>query len=269
VSLTLLALLAVIQGLTEFLPISSSAHLILPSQLGLIEDQGTTIDVAVHLGSLFAVMLYFRSETARLVVGGVDTLRLRWSPESKLFLFLAAASVPTVAAGAWIALADYEDLLRSAELIGWTSILFGLVLWEADRIGLRLKSMADLTWAGALWIGAAQVLSLLPGTSRSGITITMGRFLGYERSEAARFSMLLAIPTILAIGGYKTLEVIASGDTLLQEAALIAMALSFAAAYASIWVFMKLVDRVGLGPFVIYRVVLGIALLAYVYGAFG
>ncbi len=264
-ALELLILLAIIQGLTEFLPISSSAHLILPSQLGLTPDQGTTIDVAVHVGSLFAVMVYFHKDVRLLIAGMWDAVRLKWTWGSKLFAFLSAATVPILIFGAIITVTGAEDMLRSAELIGWTSIIFGLLLYEADRIALRYKSVEDITWRGALTIGASQILSLLPGTSRSGITMTAGRFLGFERSEAARFSMLLAIPTILAIGGVKGIEVIQSGDSMLQSDVLWSAGLSFVAAYAAIWVFMSLVDRIGLLPFVIYRVVLGLGLLAFVY----
>jgi undecaprenyl-diphosphatase len=265
VALEILILLAIIQGLTEFLPVSSSAHLILPSQLGLIADQGTTIDVAVHVGSLFAVMIYFRKEVVGLVDGLFDAVQLRWTWNAKLFTFLAVATVPIIFVGGLISVLDAKDALRSAELIGWTSILFGLLLYEADRVALRYATVEDLTWRGVMTIGISQMLAVLPGTSRSGITMTAGRFLGMERSEAARFSMLLAIPTILIIGGVEGLEVVKSGDNLLQSNVLWSLGLSFLSAYASIWVFMKLVDRIGLLPFVVYRVLLGLGLLVYVY----
>lgn len=265
-TLEILILLAIIQGLTEFLPISSSAHLILPAQLGWIEDQGTTIDVAVHVGSLFAVMAYFHKDVVTLFAGLWDAIRLRWTWSSKLFTLLAVATVPTLVAGVFIAVMDVEDMLRSAELIGWTSIIFGVLLYEADRIALRYKQVEDVTWQAALTVGAAQCLALLPGTSRSGITMTAARFLGYERSEAARFSMLLAIPTILAIGGFKGLEVVQAGDSVLQGQVFWAIILSFVAAYAAIWVFMRLVEQIGLFPFMIYRIALGLALLTFVYG---
>ncbi len=264
-ALEILILLAIIQGLTEFLPISSSAHLILPAQLGWIEDQGTTIDVAVHVGSLFAVMLYFRKDVWSLITGFFDAVRLRWTWGAKLFVFLSLATIPTLAVGVFIATMDAEDALRSATLIGVTSIVFGLLLYEADRIALRYKKVENITWRGAVFYGAAQVLALLPGTSRSGITMTAGRFLGYERAEAARFSMLLAIPTILAIGGFKALEVVESGDPVLQTNVAWALGLSFLTAYLAIWVFMALVERIGLLPFVIYRVLLGVALLGFVF----
>lgn len=261
-----LVFLAVIQGLTEFLPISSSAHLILPSQL--IEDfpdQGPLIDVAVHVGSLIAVMLYFRSDVKRLFAGIPDLLRLRMSDDSRLLAYLVLATVPTIAVGGLLYVTGAVDFLRNAEVIAWATILFGLLLFESDRIGMRFKAIDDLTFKGALVIGAAQVLALVPGTSRAGITMTAGRFLGYERSEAARFSMLLSIPTIAAFGLLAGLELARTGENALQASAVTALVLSFAAAYASIWLFMSWVNRIGFAPFVIYRLLLGGALLWFVY----
>lgn len=262
-----LVLLAVIQGLTEFLPVSSSAHLILPSQLLGTADQGPLIDVAVHVGSLFAVMLYFRTEVMRLFRGVPDLVRIRMTDDARLLAFLIAATIPTILIGGLIYVSGLVELLRSAEVIAWATILFGLLLFEADRIGMRFKTMDDLTFRGALVIGLAQVLALIPGTSRAGITMTAGRFLGYERAEAARFSMLLSIPTIAAFGLLAGIELVRSGENALQADAVTAMVLSFAAAYASIWVFMSWVNRIGFAPFVIYRLLLGAALLWLVYGA--
>ncbi|NWG44944.1 MAG: undecaprenyl-diphosphate phosphatase [Alphaproteobacteria bacterium] len=268
-SLEQLILLALIQGLTEFLPISSSAHLILPSEILGWPDQGPLIDLSVHLGSLFAVMLYFRTETAGLVRGGIDTLRVRFTPESRLFLQLALATVPVLIFAAILVGLDLVDSLRSAQLIGWTSILFGLLLLEADRIGLNVKRIDAMTFKGALILGLFQMIALLPGVSRSGITMTGGRFLGYERGEAARFSMLMAIPVILIMGSVAALDVVGSDAAGLRRDALVAGALSFVSAYAAIGAFMALVRKVGFLPFVLYRIVLGAGLLVYVYGFAG
>ncbi len=264
-SLEQLILLAIIQGLTEFLPISSSAHLILLPVVTGLEDQGTLIDVAVHVGSLFAVMLYFRRDVGRLFIGFGQTIAQRKSEETRLFWTLVIATIPTVLAGAALYLTGTAASLRSMEVIGWTTLIFGLLLYESDRIGMRFKTLGDLTRRGAIFIGLMQVLSLIPGTSRTGITITAGRFMGYERVEAARFSMLLSIPTIGIIGILTGVELVRSGETILQQSALIAMVLSFLTAYGSIWFFMTLVNRMGLLPFTIYRVVLGLGLLSYVY----
>jgi undecaprenyl-diphosphatase len=264
-SIEQLIILALIQGLTEFLPISSSAHLILLPELTEWPDQGPLIDVAVHVGSLFAVLAYFRKEAQALVRGAFDVLRQKLTPEARLALHLAIATVPVLVFGAILVALDVVDSLRSAEVIGWATILFGILLLEADRVGLKMKRMDDMTLRGALWIGLAQMLALIPGTSRAGITMTAGRFLGYTRTEAARFSMLLSIPTILAFGLVAAIDLAESGEAIAQQSAIIAMALSFVAAFASIWVFMALVERIGLLPFVLYRFVLGAGLLGYVY----
>jgi undecaprenyl-diphosphatase len=260
-----LILLAIIQGLTEFLPISSSAHLILLPELMGLEDQGPLIDVAVHVGSLLAVVLYFRRDVAGLFAGVAHTAQRRRTAESRLLWALILATIPTVAAGGALYLSGAVDSLRSAEVIGWATLVFGILLYESDRIGMRFKNVDDLTLRGAIVVGLFQVLSLIPGTSRSGITITAGRFLGLERSEAARFSMLLSLPTIGIFGVLAGWELWRSGETVLQTSALSAAVLSFVSAYAAIWFFMSLVNRIGLLPFTLYRVVMGLGLLGYVY----
>ena len=261
-----LILLALIQGLTEFLPISSSAHLILFPALTGYEDQGALIDVAAHLGSLGAVLLYFRRDTAALARGGVDTLRFRATQDRKLFLMIAAATIPTLlAAGALVAL-DATEAMRETYVIALSTIVFGLTLYAADKFGPRRRGVEDMTWRSTLWIGLAQVLAVLfPGTSRSGITITAARALGFTRPEAARYSMLMAIPTILAFGMFSFLQLFSEGSTGQTSDALIVAGLSFVSAYGAIYVFMKLLERISLTPFVIYRLVLGFGLLAYLY----
>lgn len=260
-----LILLAIIQGLTEFLPISSSAHLILLPELTGMEDQGPLIDVAVHVGSLFAVVLYFHRDVGSLFAGVGHTVRRRRTEESRLLWALILASLPTLAVGGILYFTGAVESLRSAEVIGWATLIFGLILYESDRIGMRFKNLSDLTIYGALIIGLFQVLSLIPGTSRAGITVTAGRFLGYERSEAARFSMLLSLPTIGVFGVLAALELWRTGEAILQTSALMAAALSFVSAYGAIWFFMTLVNRIGLLPFTLYRVVLGAGLLGYIY----
>ncbi len=260
-----LILLAIIQGLTEFLPISSSAHLILLPALTAMEDQGPLVDVAVHVGSLFAVLLYFHRDVVGLFRGLGHTAQRRQTDDSRLLWTLVIASLPTIAVGGLLYLSGITESLRSAEVIGWATLIFGILLYESDRIGMRFKNMGDLTMRGALFVGAMQVLSLVPGTSRTGITITAARFMGYERSEAARFSMLLSLPTIGIFGVLAAIELVRSGETVLQSSAMIAALLSFVAAYATIWFFMSFVNRIGLLPFTIYRVVLGAGLLIWVY----
>ncbi len=262
-----LILVALIQGITEFLPVSSSGHLILLPNLTGLDDQGQVIDVAVHVGTLFAVMLYFRSDTARLFRGAPKVLRGRVDdPDSWLVLCLAVATVPVVLAGLVFKLTGLDDALRSTAVIGWTMIVFGLVLYWADRIGGEAKSGEAWTLKDALVMGLWQVLALVPGTSRSGITITAARQLGYRREEAARLAMLMSIPTILASGALLGGEVVATADAAAARDGAIAAAFSFLAALAALWGMMTLLKRISFTPYVIYRVILGGVLLAIAYG---
>ncbi|PQA89436.1 undecaprenyl-diphosphate phosphatase [Hyphococcus luteus] len=258
-----LVVLAIIQGITEFLPISSSAHLILaPVVVDGWADQGPLIDIAAHVGSLAAVLLYFRTETAMLFRGGVDTLRFKPSDDRKLFLFIAAATIPTLALAAVFVLLDITDALRSPVVIGWTSIIFGALLWHGDRSKGTREGLDNITWRDALSIGLAQMVALVPGVSRSGITMTMARYLGLARPEAARFSMLLAIPTILALGFFAAIEIVREGAGATMASAAIVAVLSFVCAYAAIAALMRLTRSVSFTPFVIYRIIFGVALLA-------
>ena len=259
-SLFHLMILALVQGLTEFIPVSSSAHLILPAQVFEgFEDQGTGIDVAAHIGSLGAVMLYFRREVADLIRGAGQVARLRPAAEGRLLLLLVAATVPFLFVAAGLALSGAADALRSPIVIAWASIGFGILLWLADRTPQRIAALPE-RFGPAVTIGLAQCLALIPGTSRSGITMTAARFLGYDRTEAARFSMLLSIPTIAASGLYLATDLGEGGGTALLPALIVA-ALSFAAAYAAIGIFLRLTRSVSYTPFVIYRIALGALLL--------
>jgi len=263
-SLIQLIVLAVIQGITEFLPISSSAHLILaPLAVNGWQDQGPLIDIAAHVGSLGAVLLYFRTETAMLFRGGIDTLRFKPSDDRKLFLFIAAATVPTLILAAVFVLFDLTSTLRSPVVIGWVSIIFGLLLWHADRTTGEKAGLDRITWREAMSIGAAQMCALVPGVSRSGVTMTMARYLGWSRSEAARFSMLLAIPTILALGAFAVIGIVQEGAGATMTSAAIVAVLSFVCAYGAIALLMKLTQTISFTPFVIYRVIFGVLLLLF------
>lgn len=256
-----LLLLALIQGLTEFLPISSSAHLILLPELTDFEDQGVVIDVAVHVGSLGAVTAWFRKDIAALVGALPDFLHRRKSDEVRLLDFLVIGSIPAVIFGAVLGLTGFNDQMRSLDVIAVASIVFGFILYAADRWRPKERTTKDLTIKDVILIGLAQALALIPGTSRSGITMTAARALRMTRSEAARFSMLLSIPIILASGTFAALDLGSSVNETSWADAALAAALSFAAAYVSISAFMALVDRIGFTPFVIYRVLLGVILL--------
>jgi len=252
-----LIVLAIVQGVTEFLPISSSAHLILIPQLTPWEDQGLAIDVAMHIGTLIAVMAYFHSEVARLVTGGVNLLRGRPDGDTRLLLQLALATVPVVILGFLL-----KDLIagdwRSPLLIASTTIGFGILLYIADRKGeTSERALGGMTYKDALLIGLFQALALIPGVSRSGITMTAGLFLAFSRTEAARFSLLLSIPTTMAAGVLGGYEIWKSGDTALQADAFYSAVLAFVAALVAIWGLMAWLRKSSFTPFVVYRLLLG------------
>lgn len=255
--------LAIVQGLTEFLPISSSGHLVLvPSMLGW-SDQGLAFDVAVHFGSLIAVCIFFRRDIAGLLRGGVELLRLRnETVESRLALGLGLGTVPAAIAG--LTLAGWiEANLRDPSVIVGTLAGYGLLMLVADRYARSDRNITHVGLKDALVIGAAQALALIPGTSRSGVTITAGRILGLARQDAARFSFLLSVPVILLASGYKALELVL-GNTPVPWAELgVGVAVSCIVAYLSIDFFMRFVSRIGLLPFAIYRFILA-GVLVYV-----
>ncbi len=265
-SLFSLFLLALIQGITEFLPISSSGHLILlPNMLGT-EDQGQAIDVAVHVGTLGAVILYFWRDvktallgTPRMLTGHIDT------PGAKLAFLLVIATIPVILFGLFLEITGIYDSLRSIAVIGWTMLIFGLVLYWADQNGSREKTTTNWSLRDAVIMGLWQAIALIPGTSRSGITITAARYLGYDRESAARVAMLMSIPTIIASGVFAGAEVIATADAQTAKDGAIAAALSFIAALGALSLMFKLLKSVSFTPYVIYRILLGIALLVIAY----
>ncbi|MCA6064517.1 undecaprenyl-diphosphate phosphatase [Thalassolituus marinus] len=252
-----IVVLALLQGLTEFLPISSSAHLILPSEVFGWQDQGLAFDVAVHVGTLLAVMLYFRKDIVALISGWLTTGFSR-SPnaDGRLAWFVALATIPAGLAG--LLLDDWiEANLRTVNVIAWTTIGFGILLGVADRRTGQTRSLATMTLWMALVIGLAQALALVPGTSRSGITITAALFVGLQRVDAARFSFLLSIPLILAAGGLKSLELAESVLPVDWSSILLGVAISAVSAWLCIYYFLAFINRIGMMPFVIYRLILG------------
>lgn len=260
-----LILLALVQGITEFLPISSSAHLILLPALTGMEDQGTTLDIALHVGTLGAVVLYFRDDVGRALGGAVGLLRGRWGAAERLAASLAVATVPVILAGAALALTFGADALRSVAVIGWATLGFGLLLWWFDRRGAQTRRIEGWDLRDALVLGLWQAAALIPGTSRSGACITGARSLGYAREDAATIAMLMSIPTILASATLLAGGVVADMDgSLLRDAAL-AAGLAFLAALAALSVMMRLLRSVSFTPYVIYRIVMGLGLLAWAY----
>lgn len=265
-ALTHLLILALIQGVTEFLPISSSGHLILLPNLTGMADQGQALDVAVHVGTLFAVILYFWSDVrvviaglGRLIKGRIDTQGAFWA------LSLIIATVPVILFGLALNLSGYNDLLRSTAVIGWTMLVFGIVLYWADQTGTAEKRAAHWGLKDAVIMGLCQAIALIPGTSRSGITITAGRKLGYDRESAARLSMLMSIPTIMASGLLLGLDVVQEADVSIARDAGIAAVFAFLAALVALTLMMRLLKSVSFTPYVIYRVILGVILLVIAY----
>jgi len=260
--------LALIQGITEFLPVSSSGHLVLWPLLTGRPDQGVTMDVAVHMGTLAAVCLYFRRDAGELLVGLADVLRGRWGTNAaRLFLLIALATLPAVVVGLGLKLTGSVDALRALEVIGWTTLLGGVLLWYADRTGAQHRDTGGWGLHDAILIGLAQALALVPGTSRSGITMTMARWLGFARADAARLSLLMAMPVILAAGVLETAGLVRDGDLALTGELALGAVLSFVAALGALTVMMRMFRRDWtMLPFVIYRLVLGVGLLALAYG---
>lgn len=261
-----LVILALIQGITEFLPISSSGHLALYPLLTGAADQGLKLDVAVHAGTLLAVMLYFRADVAAAARGGFRLLcgDLR-DAEARLALMLVLATIPAVIGGGLISVLNLSESFRSLAVIAWTTLIGGALLWLADARGAERREAEGWSFRDALLMGLAQVFALIPGMSRSGVTITAARALGYKRQDSARLSMLMSIPVIIAASTLIVLELIESGDTALGLDAALGALFSFAAALAAITLFMKMLQNWSMTVFVYYRFALGAVLLWFAY----
>ena len=257
-----IVLLAIVQGLTEFLPISSSAHLILVPVILKWPDQGLVFDVAVHVGSLSAVVFYFRHEIINMTQAWFGSVfQQQHNPESRLAWWVILATLPAVAAG--LLFKDIvETDLRDPLVIAWATIGFGLLLGFADKMQRHLRDEYTMSLKDVVIIGCFQALALIPGTSRSGITMTAGLFLGLNRDAAARFSFLLSIPLIIASGVFKTRDLIQSETPVEWNLLILAVILSAISAWLCIYFFLQLINRIGMMPFVIYRLLLGGLLLA-------
>jgi len=264
VTIEQIIILAIVQGITEFLPISSSGHLILVPYFTGMPDQGLVTDVMVHVGSLFAVIVYFWRDVLKLIGGFFDLIRGRMTLWARMVLMILLATIPAVAFGLYLKYSGLAANLRSIELIAWTAIIYAILMYVADRFGPRLKAMEDMKFAPAIIIGFAQALALIPGTSRSGVTMTAARALGFERAEAARFSFLLGIPAIAGAGLFIVLELLEAGEAV-PPGALLAAGLTFFSALAAIAFLMALVKRMSFLPFVLYRLALGVLLLYLAY----
>lgn len=253
--------LALVQGLTEFLPVSSSAHLILVPKLLEWEDQGLAFDVAVHLGTLIAVLTYFRQDVVQLFFAWVRSMRPgNMSPEARLAWGVILGTIPAGLVG--LAFKDYiEVYLRSPLVIAATTIIFGLLLWYADKRSRLVRDEYTLTWRDFLVIGGAQAMALIPGTSRSGITITAGLLLGLTREASARYSFLLSIPIIVLSGLGVSKDLIESPLPVEWGTLAIGTFVAAISAFVCIHYFLAFINKVGMTPFVIYRLLLGAVLL--------
>ena len=260
--------LSLMQGITEFLPISSSGHLVLTSQLLGWPDQGLLIDVAVHLGALGAVLVYLHKDIWAMFMGLFMGLKGKSHQGQKLIGYLIVGTLPLVIVGYYAK--DYMHLVRTPEIIAYATIGFALLLWAIDRMCMTLIHIQHLNVISVFFIGFMQIFALIPGTSRSGIAITAARFLGMDRGEAARFSMLLSIPAILASATllgwdiYQENQALGNQTFTLSREIIIAIGVSFAAALLFIIIMMAWVKRTTFGIFVLYRVLLGVALLIWI-----
>lgn len=268
-------ILALVQGITEFLPISSSGHLILVhAALGGDTNPGNAwqdhmlIDVAVHIGTLLSVILYFRKDIYTMCLGIKNIAQKDVHAEGSQLIFkVLIGSVPVMIAGYALHLWQPEWLLK-VEIVAWTTIIFGVLLWLSDRTSNCTRTVENMSLKHALMIGISQALALVPGTSRSGITMTAARFLGYSRAEAAHFSLLLAIVAISGAGALSVNELIQTGNIDIGLDFALAVILSFITGLAAIALMMKWLERATFMPFVIYRLAMGAVLLGLIYGGF-
>ena len=252
--------LAIVQGLTEFLPVSSSAHLILVPIITGWSDQGLAFDVAVHVGTLSAVVLYFRLELVRMTRSWLASITGKgFNEEAKLAWAVLFGTIPVGLAGL-IFKGYIEANLRSEFVIATSTLVFALFLWWADARGRGQRSEYTIGWKDVVIIGVAQAFALIPGTSRSGVTMTAGLMMGLSRQAAARFSFLLSIPVIVLAGGLETKDYLEHANIADMQPLIIGALLSGVSAYFCIHYFLKLLERIGMLPFVIYRIVLALFL---------
>lgn len=255
-------ILALIQGFSEFLPISSSAHLILLPKINNWQDQGLAFDVVVHLGTLTAVAGYFRKDISTIINDFINSIALKKEfGDSKLAWGVILGTIPVGLIGL-----IFKDIIetdfRNLEVIAYTTIIFGLLLWFADWVNNNNKSPREhINWVDVIVISSFQAIALIPGTSRSGITITAGFLLGLSKYAAVRFSFLLSIPVIILSSTLIIIDLYKIGDNANWYFLILAFLISSISAYLTIALFIKLLDKVGILPFVIYRLILGIILL--------
>ena len=246
-------LLSLIQGVTEFLPISSSSHLIIFSNYTNFEDQSLSIDVSLHIGSFLAVITYFHKDIINFV------------KNKKIFFKVLIASLPVMMFGFFLIKTNLIEKLRTIEVIGWMTLLFGILLYISDKYELNKKIDTDLNYKSAIFIGLFQIFSLIPGVSRSGVSITAARFLNFKRVDAAKISFLLSVPTLGAVSIYGLKNLITSDDLSLSVLNLISIFFSYIFSLITINYFLKYIKNFNLNIFVFYRIILGVILLLGAY----
>lgn len=257
-----LFLTSAVQGITEFIPVSSSGHLVLLPGLTGMTDQGLRLDVAAHVGTLGAVILYFRKDVFRVMKGAVGLVQGRvGSEDQKLALHLALATVPVVAFGALLTIFGLDNAMRSVKVVGWATLVFGLVLYWADATERNDRPAEGWTARDAVVMGLWQALALIPGASRSGVVISGARRLGFKRKEAARLAMLMSIPTIIAAGVLTGAEAAAEADRAFLVNGAIVAAVSFVCALMALKLMMRFLESYTYKPYVYYRIVLGALLI--------
>jgi len=246
-------ILAAIQGISEFIPVSSFAHLVLVSKYYAFNNQNLLIDLCLHLGSLIAIVFYFRKDLFSFV-------------QNKSFLIkILLGTIPIIPVGYILYKTELINFLRSLEVIGWMSLIFGILLYISDKFEITKKIDTEFTNSSAIIIGLFQILALIPGVSRSGITITSGRLLGFSRFESAKISFFLSIPTLGAASLLGIYNIYKEGSTELNFLAIIAVIFSFIFSYFTIALFLNFIKKFNLNVFIIYRIILSLFILAVVY----
>ena len=246
-------LLSLIQGITEFLPVSSSSHLIIFSEYTNFENQSLGIDISLHIGSFLAVITYFHKDLINFI------------KNKDLFLKILTASIPVMMLGFFLVQNNFIEKIRNIEVIGWTTLIFGILLYASDKCKLKKKISTNFSYKSAIFIGFFQILSLIPGVSRSGISITAARLLKFKRFDAAKISFLLSIPTLGAVSIFGLKNLFSSQDINISVLSLVSIFLSYIFSILTIHYFLKYIQNFSLSIFVTYRIILGLTLLVAVY----
>ncbi len=258
-------ILSAVQGVTEFLPISSSGHLQMLPMISNIEKQTVLIDVSVHLGTLGGVIIFFFKDITKILNGFSNILKGKKSADGKIFIMIVVATIPLIIVGGIVWITNSVYLFRSIEIIAWATLLFGILLYISDKFFLTVRNIETITTFQAIIFGLAQVISIIPGTSRSGIIITFARFFGYKRTDSAKFAMLLSIPAIILPGILSTWEILSSENIKLQHDFFISLFVSFIFSLIALSLLMRWLKKSSFFPFAFYRIIIGILMLVWVY----